>query len=518
MLEPDHADLEGATRVDTGGRTGDESLGGMMWECIAVTLDEVETFLSTIAKSRDENEKILRSQIKDHLLPILQKQEDSRKRREQQRERELLNQAKMANAKRSSRIAGKIEQQRNDEEEKKQEEQRRLAELAERKEELEKSKRERERDSRMASRENRLKERESRRRLHEEELAQLSEDSRNMSDRPGRLSERRIQADIERNQQALKDLEAEEEDWIFDCSCGLYGRIDDGEHSIACERCNVWQHSKCIGISADEAERQDFHFVCPRCIKLERNDRPAIKLKVHSSGSRPSSSAGVAQSAIVVEIPARLHEQSSEQELMANGHEDPGGAGDETENRHDVSKSVAADQVLKPEIREEPDASSKSHHLENVTQTSFGSSALRENKTPDNKETREAKHNGADAHASEPSTVSLSTPYQVRQNGEATNGVGSMHPLATPSLGGRLHQSLEASNSIHSSPGGISPTKFSPQVSAATAMGEAARAKLTLSPMTNLDPAPTPQDPTPPVKSLDIRSSFSSFGHNFKDG
>ena len=131
---------------------------------------------------------------------------------------------------------------------------------------------------------------------------------------------------------------------------------------------------------------------------------------------------------------------------------------------------------------------------------------------------REAKHNGADAHASKPSTVSLSTPYQVRQNGEATNGVGSMHPLTTPSLGGRLHQSLEASNSIHSSPGGISPTKFSPQVSAATAMGEAARAKLTLSPMTNLDPAPTPQDPTPPVKSLDIRSSFSSFGHNFKDG
>jgi hypothetical protein len=47
-------------------------------------------------------------------LPILQKQEDSRKRREQQRERELLNQAKLANAKRSSRIRGKIEQQKHD--------------------------------------------------------------------------------------------------------------------------------------------------------------------------------------------------------------------------------------------------------------------------------------------------------------------------------------------------------------------------------------------------------------------
>ncbi|KAH8177731.1 PHD-finger domain-containing protein [Sarocladium implicatum] len=516
VAEHERTDVEDDAREGTHSLSGDESLGGMVWECIAVTLGEVETFLDTIAKSRDENEKILRNQIKDHLLPILQKQEDSRKRREQQRERELLNQAKMASAKRSSRIAGKIEQQRNEEEEKKQEEERRRAVLAERKEELERMRRERERDFRMASRENRLKERESRRRLHEEELAQLSEDSRNMSDRPGRLSERRIQADIERTQQALKELEAEEEDWIFDCTCGLYGRIDDGEHSIACERCNVWQHSKCIGINAEEAERQDFHFVCPRCIKLQRNDRPAIKLKVHSSGSRPSSSAGTAQSSIVVEIPAKPPGHISEHEMtaMRNGiHERPAdnsGCGGVGTRPGDIDRASTSETSGKPEI------SSNVGYGKGLPKDASESDALGETTGIQGDGGAEVGQN--DTHTSEQTALGLSTPYQGRQNTDPTNGVGPMQLLATPALGGgHLHQPLENSNGLHSSPGGISPTKFSPQVNRATAPSEAARAKLALSPMTSLVPAPIPQDPTPPVKPFDVRSSFSSFDQSLKD-
>lgn len=484
-------------------RIGDDALGGMVWECIAVTLGEVESFLESISRSRDENEKILRNQIKDHLLPILQKQEESRKRREQQRERELLNQAKLANAKRSSRIAGKIEQQKHDEETKKEEVRMRQAEAAERREEAERMKRERERDFRMASREDRLKERESRRRRHEEELAQLSEDSRNLSEKSGRVSERKLQADIERNQQALKELEEEEEDWIFDCTCGLYGRIDDGKHSIACEKCNVWQHSKCTGISEAEAERQDFHFVCPRCLRLEQEsvarERPVIKLKLHSSGSRPSSSAGEQRASIVVELPAKVSEPGT----IANGHQ------------------------LSPEKKAVPrvDGAERNGPTNGDLTSTSGSSPLKalpaeppktlgqpNPGSPQKGETVHGDRHGqqeVDTHHS--SSFSIKTPSQQHQNGERPNGIGSAHLLATPSLTAAGH-AVERRNGLHSSPGGLSPTKSSPQVPTATAgSNEAIRStKLTLSPMTSLAPAPSPQDPTPPIKSFDARSSFSS--------
>lgn len=59
------------------------------------------------------------------------------------------------------------------------------------------------------------------------------------------------------------------DDWIFDCICGQYGQIDDGAHSIACDKCNTWQHSKCVKISDKEAERHDFRFICSRCKRRE---------------------------------------------------------------------------------------------------------------------------------------------------------------------------------------------------------------------------------------------------------
>jgi hypothetical protein len=262
----------------------DDGLGGMTWECLAVTLDDLKLLLESFRKSKDENEKILRRQLQDHLLPILEKQEESRKRKAQQRERELLNLAKMANAKRSSRIANKIEQQKQDEKEKEELVLQRKTEETRRQQEQEQQKIEQERDLRLASRENRLKEREARRHRHEEELAQLSEDSKHAED-GSRISERRIHAEIEKNRQALKELDEEDEDWVFDCICGLYGQVDDGEHSVACEKCNVWQHSKCLGINEAEAERVDFHFICQSCCrhKSDADERPrtTIKLKIN---------------------------------------------------------------------------------------------------------------------------------------------------------------------------------------------------------------------------------------------
>ncbi|TDZ37598.1 hypothetical protein C8035_v008060 [Colletotrichum spinosum] len=235
----------------------DDGLGGAKWECIAVTLEEVRAVVTSFRKTKDDNEKVLRDQLQNHLLPILEKQEESRKRKEMQREKELLNLAKMANAKRSSRIASKVEQQKQDEKVREETQAMQAQQVAALKEEKQRAHLEKERDKRLMSREQRLQDREARRLQHERELSQLSEDNRSGT---GRVSERRLHAEIERNKRALQELDDEEDDWIFDCICGAYGQVDDGTHSIACERCNVWQHSKCVGIGEVEAEKPEFHF------------------------------------------------------------------------------------------------------------------------------------------------------------------------------------------------------------------------------------------------------------------
>jgi hypothetical protein len=264
----------------------------MIWECLAVTLDEFNSFITSIEKSRDPNEKVLRKRLIDDVLPLLEKQEEARKRKQAQKERELLNLEKLAHAKRSGRIASKMEQQKRDEEAR-EAERKKQAELAMAKKEQEKwMKLEKERESRMMTREQRLKEREARRILHEEELANLSEDSKKLENGQGRLSERHLKAEIERKKQALEEL-AEEEDWIFDCICGAYGQIDDGTHSIACDKCNIWQHSKCVGVSQAEADREDFHFICTTCERRAKDaerakNQPPIKIKLNRPGSSSS--------------------------------------------------------------------------------------------------------------------------------------------------------------------------------------------------------------------------------------
>lgn len=272
--------------------TEDDGFGGMKWECIAVTLNEFNTFLASIEKSRDPNEKILRKRIADDVLPLLEKQEEARQRKQAQKERELLNLEKLAHAKRSSRIAGKMEQQKQ-EEETREAERKKHADLLMAKKEQEKwVKLEKERESRMMTREQRLKEREARRILHEEELANLSEDNKKLEAGESRLSERHLKAEIERKKQALEEL-AEEDDWIFDCICGAYGQIDDGTHSIACDKCNIWQHSKCVGVSEAEADKDDFHFICTTCQRRAKDverakTQPPIKIKINRPGSSSS--------------------------------------------------------------------------------------------------------------------------------------------------------------------------------------------------------------------------------------
>lgn len=288
----------------------DMSLGGMVWECVAITLADVQGLIDSFKKSRDANEKVLRQQLADHLLPILEKQEESRKRKEQQRERELLNLAKMVNAKRSSRLANKAEVKKEEEHKREEEIKAKTEEIERKREEAQQRKLEKERDARLYARERRLKERDARRRLHQEELAQLSEDSKGAPDN-GRISERRIHAEIEKNKQALKELEEDDDDWTFDCICGLYGQVDDGAHSVACERCNVWQHSKCIGVTAEEAEKPEFHFICSSCRHRLETPRKTIKIKVKSSASKTDDSPNTTLNSVEKQNGPEQHVQMS---------------------------------------------------------------------------------------------------------------------------------------------------------------------------------------------------------------
>jgi hypothetical protein len=136
----------------------------------------------------------------------------------------------------------------------------------------------------MMTREQRLREREVKRILHEEQLAKeeemlkaLGEDGLGEMSNGARISHRQLKADFERRQKELEELQElqVEEEWIFDCSvCGVHGKnLDDGSHSIACEKCNVWQHSNCHGIDQATAEREDFHFECKFCKKKEEDEK-----------------------------------------------------------------------------------------------------------------------------------------------------------------------------------------------------------------------------------------------------
>ncbi|CAN6466751.1 unnamed protein product [Victoria cruziana] len=51
------------------------------------------------------------------------------------------------------------------------------------------------------------------------------------------------------------------DNWVVDCSCGA--RDDDGERMIACDVCEVWQHTRCGGI--DDGENTPVIFFCDAC-------------------------------------------------------------------------------------------------------------------------------------------------------------------------------------------------------------------------------------------------------------
>ncbi|KAG5299448.1 PHD finger domain-containing protein [Histoplasma capsulatum G186AR] len=280
---------------DANGDVKHDSAGGYKWECIAITLAQYNAFLDTIRRSKDPNEEFLRDQLVENVIPVIEKAEESHRRKMERREKELLSMQLMANAKRSSRIASKQERERQ-EMEAAEEARKRGAERIAALKELEKQKKiEKERLYRMMTREQRLKDREEKRKLHEEELAKIAEEAKKIESGESRMSERHLKAEMEKRKKDIEALQNEEQ-WTFDCSgCGVHGEnLDDGSHIVACEKCNVWQHIKCLGIPQDEAEKDNFHFICRDCQRrIEEANLPKIpplKFRVGASSSPPFSS------------------------------------------------------------------------------------------------------------------------------------------------------------------------------------------------------------------------------------
>jgi DNA-directed RNA polymerase len=193
------------------------------WECVAVTLPEYNEFLDTIRKSKDADDKYLRSQIEEHILPLLEKAEEAQQRKRIKREKELVQMQMLAGAKRSSRLAAKEEKERADREAA-EAARKREADLAEaRKEQARQKQMENERKSRMMTREQRIKDREHKRILHEAEVERLAAEQEKLERGEGRVSARHLKAEMEKSQKNLAEL-TEEDQWIFDCSgCGVHG-------------------------------------------------------------------------------------------------------------------------------------------------------------------------------------------------------------------------------------------------------------------------------------------------------
>lgn len=496
-IEEQQSETEGDAKEES--TPEDDGLGGMTWECVAVALEDVQSLLDEFHKTRDENERILRRQLEDHLLPILQRQEESRKRKEIQRERELLNLAKMANAKRSSRIASKVEQQKQEQRAREEDVQRRAEEAAQRREEAARLRIEKERDHRMNSREQRLKEREARRIQHEDELAQLSEDSKHTANGNGRISERRILSEIERNKQALKDLEDEEEDWVFDCVCGLYGQVDDGTHSVACERCNVWQHSKCLDINEEDAERPEFQFICASCIRREQEakarPRPTIKLRVHhhdAPGAHIQTdetrfNGTAAQGAYSAEIGGSTSKETSQ--MLAQ---------DQSEARSSGEAGVADKPTINGALTHNNWPTEALPEFR--AQKQIGNGDVVHGVSVAAKDVVQSPKLGSPQHRNIISIMPASSPASGLHTLQGDPVIESA--LSTPKISRDIYRAAYVQNGTLPAEAGISPTKHSPPRPIESSGGSKINTTTPiLPPVTSLSPSPQQLVLTPPSKS-----------------
>ncbi|RCH81471.1 hypothetical protein CU098_002514, partial [Rhizopus stolonifer] len=214
------------------------------WKLICLTKFDWENIATKYANSKHIDEqrfhRFLVNDLVPKVLPALEEREKERKKQEA-----------MIHRKRSSRLmvreleyydlgprtSSRLEKKQEDKE--KQE-----------KEQLAKARKER-----LLERERRLMEREYRAMTREKR--QEEEESRKYTkrlDEHGNPLPRKPKLGVDGNPIPLKkrgrkpkNKNVEEDNWLFECVCGISGQnLDDGSSMIACEQCGIWQHIACL--------------------------------------------------------------------------------------------------------------------------------------------------------------------------------------------------------------------------------------------------------------------------------
>ncbi|CAI6245617.1 unnamed protein product [Periconia digitata] len=270
------SDTEEPAEAEDESKEDDDGFGGAKWECVCITLAEYQDYMAGIRRSKDENEKNLYVRLEEEILPEMSKAVEKQARKEAQRQKELETLQKLATAKRSSRISARQEKLKESEQAE-EAERRRKAELAMAQAEQEKQKHmEEAQESRRQTREQRIREREAAKILEEENLRKLQAEEEKLASGEARRSERYLREQMRKAQRQLKKLK-EKTEWTFDCEkCGLSGvNLNDGSHQIQCERCEVWQHSKCHNITPEEADKDEYVFLCSSCRRKSQGSHTA---------------------------------------------------------------------------------------------------------------------------------------------------------------------------------------------------------------------------------------------------
>ncbi|ODV91163.1 hypothetical protein CANCADRAFT_119225 [Tortispora caseinolytica NRRL Y-17796] len=248
------------------------------WEVICITYDDWSEFLSKLSKSKHPDERAMHKFLSSRVMPIIEEAEQKRLKAEQAREKARLQELLIQNRKRSSRVE-QLKQREEEAKQKAEEEAQRRAEMIRqrRQKEMERRKNE-ELRIKLAEREVRLEQRQIRllksqaqalkERLSNRESASLEPDA------PGPARPQRARRAARDKAESKIYSIASSKSWIFDCSCGVYGRnYDDGELSVCCGRCEVWEHVRCVPEQEREKilhasnDESQYEYICESCKK-----------------------------------------------------------------------------------------------------------------------------------------------------------------------------------------------------------------------------------------------------------
>lgn len=265
-------------------------------------MDDWTEFLAKMKRSKNLDEKALYRHLNDNVLPRLIEEEKEREKQRFIREQEYLKAQAFAARKRSSRLVQREEDKKIQAEREEELAKLRAEEEERKKEHLRLKKLEQEREARLQLREQRQRERELRIQQREEEKRRLAEEAEtnetpikitlktSASPTPVKKTPRQRALDEQKGVTVVEPPKSEES-WFFDCICGQHGtNFDDGTYTVACEKCDIWQHVACLPDARDreelllrkdapEGEYPDYEFICSRCRKKAKEEAKAEAVK-----------------------------------------------------------------------------------------------------------------------------------------------------------------------------------------------------------------------------------------------